>query len=148
MQKNMKTLEDLISVAMMAVLFLVIHILVVFSAVSYQGAVELRDANDNTRAVLSYVTTAVKGSGGSRVRIDSRGGVDILVIEEGDTGYEQQICFSDGKVLESYGKAGEVPVFEDALVVGRAEQFDMQLHGDGLLEIQTDIGTSYVRVRS
>ena len=90
MQKNMKTLGDLISVAMMAVLCLVILILVVFSAVSYQGAVELRDANDNTRAVLSYVTTAVKGSGGSRVRIDSRGGVDILVIEEGDTGYEQQ----------------------------------------------------------
>ena len=148
MRKNLKTFGDLVSVILIAVLFLVILILVVFSAVSYQTAVEIQDANNNTRAVLSYVTTAVKGSAGSRVALEERDGLEMLVIEEGDTGYEQQIYFTGGQVLESYGKAGEAPVVEDALVVGEAERFDMQFRGEDLLEIVTDIGTSYVHIRS
>ena len=60
-----KIFGDLISTITVAVLFFVILMLVVFSAVSYQRSVEISDANGNTRAVLSYIITAVKASEGN-----------------------------------------------------------------------------------
>ena len=53
---------DIISTLIIAVLFAVILLLVVFSASSYRNATSGQSENDNSRAVLSYITTAVRGS--------------------------------------------------------------------------------------
>lgn len=133
---------------LITVLFMVILILVVFSAMTYQRSVDIQDANNNSRAVLSYVTTAVKANFGSRITLEERDGIRLLAIEEGDTGYEQQIFWSDGQVLENYAKTGTVPKSDNALVIGQAESFALSLEEDDLLKISTDIGTSYVHLRS
>lgn len=147
MLKSKKIAGDLIQVVLIAVLFLVILILVVFSAISYQKSVEIQDMNNNTRAVLTYVTTAVKASPGSHIEIADRGGQQVLVISEEGSEFEQQIFFEDGNVLEAYVMAGSEPYAPDALVVGEAQQFEMSLVTDELLEIQTNLGTSYVHIR-
>ncbi len=136
-----------LSAALIAVLFSVILLLIVFTAVTYRNTVAVQDENSNTRAVLSYVTTAVKDHFGSEVRIEERNGTDVLVIADGSSSYEQQIWHEDGHLLETYGKRGSVPDAEDAVVIGETETFEMEWLDDGLLGIRTDAGTSYVHVR-
>lgn len=147
MTKSRKGFGDLISVILITVLFLVILILVVFSAVSYQRSVDIQDRNNNTRAVLSYVTTAVRANAGNRVTLTERGGVPVLVIEEGESGYEQQIFWMDGQVLERYVPDGTLPEQTDALTIGTAGLFEMTMPKEDLLQIRTDQGTSYVHIR-
>ena len=134
-------------VILITVLFFVILVLVVFSAVSYQGAVDVRESNNHTRAALAYVTSAVRSNAGAGVELAERDGTQVLVIDGGGSGYEQQIFFHDGKILESYSKTGSAPVSEDAMTVGEAEQFGMSWAKEDLLEIRTDLGSTYVHVR-
>ena len=147
MGKRSKIFGDVLTVIVMAVLFLVILLLVVFSAVSYQRSVEIHDTNNNTRAVLSYVITAVKASESSEIEITEKDGTQVLALQDADTGFEQQIYFMDGKVLESYGRADAPLSPDDALVIGEAEQFEMEYLTEDLLEIRTDLGNSYVHIR-
>lgn len=147
MGKKIKTFGDLLTVIVMAVLFLVILLLVVFSAVSYQKAVDIHDANNNTRAVLSYVITAVKANEAGTAEVTERDGLPVLILTDAESGYEQQIYFKDGQVLESYGRAGAPLVPEDALVIGEAGSFEIGYLTENLLEIRTDAGNSYVHIR-
>jgi hypothetical protein len=140
-----RVLGDLIPTATVGTLFVVILMLVVFSAVSYQRSVSVNDMNNNTRAVLSYVTTAVKSNEGSEIRLENEGGVSVLSIADEESGYVQRIFGKDGKVLETYMVTGEAPVEADAIEIGQSELFEMELN-EGLLTIRTDFGTSYVRV--
>ena len=146
MTKSKKGIGDYISVILIAVLFLVILMLVVFSAVSYQRSVSLQDMNSNARAVRSYVTTAVKSNAGSEIRLENEGGVSVLLIVDEESGYEQRIFGKNGKVLETYTVTGEEPVEADAIEIGQSELFEMKLN-EGLLTIRTDFGTSYVYLR-
>lgn len=140
--------SDLMPVIIVAVLFLVILILVVFSAVSYGTSVDIRDGNNNKRAVLSYITTAVRSNAGDPCELTERDGIEILVLDDGQTGFERQIYFHDGKIKESYLKKGSAPVPDDALTIGETSVFEMEFVKDDLLEIKTDIGTSYVHIMS
>jgi len=81
-----------------AVLFLVILLLVVFSARAYQYAVDVQERNDEMRAVLSYVVTAVNADRASRVSVEERDGLRVLVIRDEAAGTEQRIFFDDGSV--------------------------------------------------
>ena len=146
--RQKKLFGDLLSTATMAVLFLVILILVVFSAMSYQRSVAVSDANGNARAVLSYVVTAVRANASGSVTVEERNGGPALIIADEATGYEQQIFFRDGQVLETYGFTGSEIYEEDAMVIGEASRFEIVFLTDELLEIRTDMGNSCVRIRN
>ena len=146
--KQKKIFGDLISTVTMAVLFLVILILVVFSAMTYQRSVEISDQNGNARAVLSYVVTAVRANASGTVTVEDRDGRAALIIADEATGYEQRIFFRDGQVLETYGFTGSEIYEEDAMVIGEAERFEIGFLTDELLEIRTDMGNSCVRIRN
>ena len=149
MRRNSEKLfGDVISTVTVAVLFFVILMLVVFSAISYQRSVEISDANGNTRAVLSYIITAVKASEASRVSIEDMDGMQVLVIEDVSTGYAQEIFHKDGKVQENYGRIGEPVNVEDALVIGEADVFEFDMAAYNLLQVTTDLGSSYVHLHA
>ncbi|MBR2805742.1 MAG: DUF4860 domain-containing protein [Oscillospiraceae bacterium] len=141
-----KLLGDIVSVLTVAVLFIVILVLVVFSAVSYQRSVAVQDYNNNLRAVLSYVITAVKADRGSEIFVSDADGMEVLTIRDNTTGYEQRIFHSDGKVCEDYGVAGSEINTEDALVIGEAKEFAISKVTDELIEIRTDLGNSYINI--
>ena len=147
-RKRENIFGDLVSTLTVTVLFFVILMLVVFSAVSYQRSVEIQDANGNARAVLSYVITAVKANEASRVTLEEQDGMQVLVIEDAAAGYGQQIFYKDGKVRENYGKSGMPVLTDDALEIGEAKQFSFVWKKENLLEIQSDAGTSYIHVRN
>ena len=148
MKKNGKILGDVIQTVTIAVLFLVILLLVVFSAMSYQRSVEIQEDNNNTRALLSYVITAVKANEAGTVTIEERGGIPMLVIADTVTGYEQQIYQSEGKVYESYARTGAEPDPSEALEIGESSRVELTWMKEDLLQIRTDKGNSYVHIRS
>ncbi len=137
-------LSDIISTLTVAVLFVVILMLVVFSASSYQNATVRQSDHDNARAVLSYVATAVHGNGQGEVKPQDLEGNPGLSIADGDTGYEQRIYLHEGELLQEYGKAGAGIDPEHAMVIGKAREFDVSYVNDDVLQIRTDLGTSYV----
>ncbi len=135
---------DILSTLTVAVLFAVILLLVVFSAASYQRATASQSANDNSRAVLSYITTAVKGNGKGGVRPADFDGAPGLIIADGDTGYGQRIYLKDGKILQEYGKIDGQTDPEHALVIGEAGKLEISYVDRDVLKVATDLGTSYV----
>ena len=70
------------------------------------------------------------------------------MINDGSTGYEQQIFWLDGQVMETYAKEGSAPAADDAVLIGTAESFEMKLIKKDLLMIRTDLGTSYVHIKA
>ena len=145
-RRGSKGLSDLISTLTVAVLFIVILLLVVFSAVSYQSATDAQNANDDKRAVLSFVTTAVHNNGKGEVKPKDFAGAPGLVIEDGDTGFEQRIYMKDGKLLQEYGRSGDMVDPEHALEIGRVKEFAVDYAAEDILRIKTDLGTSYVNI--
>ena len=142
MPERRRTIGEYISVITVTVLFIVILSLVVFAARGYQFAQETQDANGNTRAVLAYVISTVRDNESAEILIEDRAGTECLVLS--NNGYEQIIYPEGDAIYEQYGRPGSDPNPDSAIEIGKASQFDLTLDDDGLLEIVTDIGTSYV----
>ena len=121
--------------------------LVVFSAVSYRNGTEAKSANDNSRAVLSYVVTAVKDSQDADLSIrDFSGGKGLSIIDD-ENGYERRIFAENGELLEEYAAPGSDISSKDAMVIGNTDIFEINRIGQDVLKIRTDQGSSYVRIR-
>ena len=63
------------------------------------------------------------------------------------TGYEQRFYLHEGKLLEEYTEPEAENRPDVALEIGDTEVFEPSLTDDGLLEIRTDEGTSYVNTQ-
>lgn len=145
MTDEKRGIGDILSTLTIAVLFIVILLLVVFSAASYQHATDVQNANNNERALLSYVTSCVEGNGLNEVEKKDFDGMPGVSISTAESDFERRIYMSDGRLLEEYAeKTGDVHP-DDALVIGETKVFEVADVGDGLISIKTDAGVSYVR---
>ncbi len=144
MRSGGRSFGDILSTLTVAVLFLVILLLVVFSASSYQYGTTSLDGDDNSRAVLSYIVTAVRDNDLGEVTVKDYSGAPGIAIADGTTGYEQRIYLMDGRLLEEYGKAGDGIDPDFAMEIGRLEELEIRQISEHVLEIRTDLGTSYV----
>ena len=145
MPERRKSIGDYISVITITVLFVVILSLVVFAARGYQFAQDMQDSSSNTRAVLSYVINSVRDSDATSISVEDRSGTECLVLA-GD-GYEQRIYCADGVVYEEYVDPGNALDPENALRIGEADTFELEIGADGILEVATDAGSSYVNTQ-
>lgn len=137
---------DILSTLTVAVLFLVILLLVVFSASSYKQATDIQNGNNNRRALLSYVTSCVRENSGSDIEIKDFGGVKGLAISADNDDFERRIYMKDGKLMEEYTEAANEIDPEEALVIAETDVFEVNEVKGGILEIKTDAGSSYVRI--
>ena len=145
--RTTKSIGDILSALTIAVLFLVILLLVVFTAKSYQHGVDSQYENDTQRIVCAYVATAVKDHDGGEVTPMDFDGHPGISIADGETGFAHKIYLSDGQLLEEYSRA-DMPVNpQTASKIGETSLFEIQYISDNLLEIKTDKGASYVNVR-
>lgn len=145
--RTTKSIGDILSALTIAVLFLVILLLVVFTARSYQHGVDSQYENDTQRIVCAYVATAVKDHDGGEVTPMDFDGNPGISIADGETGFAHKIYLSDGQLLEEYSRA-DMPVNpQTASKIGETSLFEIQYISDNLLEIKTDKGASYVNVR-
>lgn len=145
--KSKKSIGEILSALTIAVLFLVILLLVVFTARSYQHGVDSQYENDTQRIVCAYVATAVKDHDGGEVTPMDFDGHPGISIADGDTGFTHKIYLSDGQLLEEYSRT-DMPVNpQTASKIGETSLFEIQYISENLLEIKTDKGASYVNVR-
>ena len=149
MEKTRKTksIGDILSALTIAVLFLVILLLVVFTARSYQHGADSQYENDAQRIVCAYVATAVKDHNGDEVTPTEFDGYPGVSIEDGDTGFTHKIYLADGTLMEEYSKADAPVDPETANKIGETSLFEISYISEDLLEIKTDRGASYVNVR-
>ena len=145
--RTTKSIGDILSALTIAVLFLVILLLVVFTARSYQHGVDSQYENDTQRIVCAYVATAVKDHDGGEVTPMDFDGNPGISIADGETGFAHKIYLADGQLLEEYSRT-DMPVNpQTASKIGETSLFEIQYISDNLLEIKTDKGASYVNVR-
>ena len=134
------------STAIMCILFLTMLVMVVFSATYYKSSVSSQADNNDTRAVLSYVVTAVKANKTDDISLEDHDGMQMLVIYDDQTELEQRIYYKDGRLMENYGLRGAAFRDDSAAVIAEPGFFEMNMIGDQLLEIKTDAGNSYVNI--
>ncbi|MDO4869887.1 MAG: DUF4860 domain-containing protein [Bacillota bacterium] len=139
-------MKDILPGITIAVLFLVILLLVVFGATSYQHGAVYQKSNDELRVACSYITTSVKNSNGGRVAPTEFNGYPGILIEDGDTGFAHKIFLKDGALMEEYNLTGANVSPENAAKIGETSVFEINYLSDEILEVKTDIGTSYVHI--
>lgn len=138
--------SEIMSAAIMCVMFLAMLVLVVFAAKAYRSSVSIQAANNDTRAVLSYVVTAVKAGKTDHIQLEEIDGVNTLVIIDDQSGLAQHIYYKDGKLLENYGAVGYAFKEDSETVIAQTGRFEMSMLNDNLLQIVTDAGNSYVNL--
>ena len=138
-EKN-KGLGDILSTATIAVMFIVILLLVMFSASAYRSATEVQSENNSKRALLAYVTASIRDSSG-KIRIISQDGCEGLALKT--SGYERRIYMKDGELLEEYAAAAAALAPGEALVIGETDKFEISVVAPGLIQVETDCGVSY-----
>ena len=145
--KRTRSITDILSALTIAVLFVVILLLVVFAAKSYENSAQGQHENDTQRIVCAYVATAVKDHSEGDVRPMDFDGCPGIFIEDGDTGFAHKIYMKDGVLLEEYSLADSAIKPETASRIGETRQFDVSYISEDLLAIKTDKGASYVHVQ-
>ena len=145
MEREQRRVSDLFSTVTIGILFVAILLLVVFSAVTYRQCTDAQKRSNDTRAVVSYVATAVKDSTGAKIKPEEFDGCPGLLIAAPGGEFEWRIYAKDGSLLEEYGVKDEKINPEEARVIGEVSEFTAQYIDEDLLEIRTDRGTSYVR---
>lgn len=124
-------------------------LLMVFGAQSYRGTVTGQNDNMDSRALLSYLSTTLKGydeRGAVTVRQDAEG--CVLTVADGGSGYAVHIYCRDGKLLEEYAPLEAEPDPEAAQLIGETRRFEAEQREDGLLALYTDAGHVLIRLRS
>lgn len=152
MRKNSGSLVSFYTMAV-AVFFLAgFFLLVVFGAQTYRRVSQGQEQNNQSRALLSYLSTCVKaGDGADAVRVQpgpGDGASPMLVVADGDSGYAIRIYMEDGWLLEDYGSMDAAPNASAAQEIGRTKVFQVEELTEGTFAVTTDAGRTLFSVRS
>ena len=147
MQKEKHGFLEILPALVAGVLFLTVLVFVVFAVKTYQSAVGSQQRNNEKRALLEYIETAVSSNRASHVTLEGSGALKTLVIRDPETGLKQRIFCRDGQLMETYGMEGSAATESTATVIGETDEFSMSLISPELLEVKTDAGVSYIHIR-
>lgn len=132
-----------------AVLFLVgFLLLVVLGAAAYRDVAAGQAKNNDTRALLSYLSNCVKGGDrAGNISIQDGETGQTLVIADG-SGYALHIYQLDGQLLEEYSALDAQPNPSRATVLGATSEFTIERPAENTLCISTDAGSILLVLRS
>ena len=133
-----------------AMLIISLLILMMVGGQLFSHFTDNRNKNEDLRATLSYVqgkVSALDEAGG--ITITKGPGGDMLVLREGDSGYETRIFLNDGRLMELLAAVGSETVIEDAQVINDEDEFSLEVQDEGrLLLIRSSGGEAYSAIRS
>ena len=142
---NRKITGEVLSVAVVLVVFLALLAFVVFAANSYKSSVNSQQERDEERTILSYISTAVRSDRADLISIEMINDTETLVILDQETGLERRISYRNGDLVEKFGMRGQEFSEDGETVIGHPAFIKMNIDEDGLLVVKTDLGTAYVR---
>ncbi|MBQ2678470.1 MAG: DUF4860 domain-containing protein [Firmicutes bacterium] len=116
-------------------------LIVIFGANIYKGTVETQDANNNTRAILSCISSFSKSQDPGHIKVasDNKLGA-VLIVEDGDTGYAQKVYEYKGNLVQEYSKEDSALFPEEARVIGKTDTFTIEEKAAGMIAVDTDAG--------
>ena len=139
------------TVGIFALLTAGILMLAVFGANVYNRIVDSQFANNDRRAVLSYLSTSVRSYDGGGAVSAGRGpeGDSLVLSSTGDDGYvyELRIYLYQGNLMEDYQESGTAYDPKSAQPIGKTNTFSVVLK-DGNVRISTSQGNVLVHLRS
>lgn len=153
MKKSISSPLGLYVIAIAALFLAGFLMLVIFGAQTYRNTVGVQNANNRTRATLSYISAAVRSSDSSgAVEVSSADAgdgtkVQVLCLSDGDSGYQLRIYQSEGKLIEEYTKADAPLNPSSGSMVGETQRYELEKEG-GLLHVTTDDGSILLHLRS
>ena len=132
-----------------ACLFLAVFFLtVVFGARTYRSIVAGQTGNNETRALLSYLSTCMKANDtAGAVMLYEEAGIRVLSIADGESGYGLRIYQYNGCLVEDYGKLGTALSPESAQMIGETDLFQVEEVAERTYALTTDEGRVLVRAR-
>ena len=139
----------LYTIGIAAVFLAGFFLLVVLGARGYRTTVLGQTGNNDSRALLSYLATAVCAA-------DERGTVRIvqsaagteLCLDDGDTGFTRRIYLADGMLREEYAPVDAARGETEAYPIGPTARFDVETPDGATLRIFTDAGEVLLHLRS
>lgn len=139
------------AVGIFALLAAGILMLVVFGANVYNRIVDFQFANNDRRAVLSYLSTSIRSCDNDGAVSVGRGpeGDSLVLSSTGEDGYvyELRIYLYRGNLMEEYQESGTAYDPESAQPIGKTDTFSVALK-EGNVRISTSQGNVLVHLRS
>ncbi len=148
--KSHASYTGLYTIAVAALFLAGFLMLVILGARSYQAAAAGESANMQQRALLSYLTTTLKGydtAGAVQISEDASLGT-VISIADGTSGYALRLYVSDGNLVEDYAAKDAALDPAMASVIAPTNTFSAEISEDGLLSVTTDAGTALFTARS
>ncbi len=150
MRKGNHSPTGLYTIGIAALFLAGFFLLVVFGALSYRNTVNRQNGNMRSRALLSYLSTTVKAYDSLdavSLPLDPEFG-QMLILQDGSSGYALRIYHRDGVLLEDYAAAESELRPEEAQRIGETERFEAASLSDGVLRLETDAGSVLLHLRS
>lgn len=125
-----------------AALFLAgFFLLVSFGASTYRDIVDSQGRNNQTRALLGYLSTCARANDTKgAISVEEAGGRVVLVIADGSTGYAFRIYQEEGVLVEDYGRLDSEIAPDMAMVIGETALFQVEEREGGIVAVRTDAG--------
>lgn len=139
------------TIAIFALLLVGFLLVVVYGAKTYGATVESQRANNNQRAVLSYISTNVRNHdhlGGVSVAQGPQGDMLVLKDEISEAVYLTKIYVLDGVLMEEYGRDGTETGAGQLQKIGACGALQLERPSDRSIRVRTDAGSMLLHLRS
>ena len=121
-------------------------LLVLFGTRSYRQVALRQSANNQHRALLSYLQTVTRSSE-TEIAVGEGEYGTMLTVADGDTGFGTRIYIYEGELVEDYGKLSSALMPKGATHIAETKSFEIEEVRDDLLQITTDEGSVYIHIR-
>jgi len=123
-------------------------LLLIFGTGIYRGIVSRQSENQMERALSSYLLTVSRnGEAGIQMGV-MEDGRQVLIVEDGDSGYGSRIYLHEGYLVEDYGKIDGAYYPDLAIRIGENDRFAIEMIKEDLMKIETVKGNVYLHLRN
>lgn len=148
-KRNISSSVGFFAIAVAGLFLAGFFLAVVFGAQTYRDIVMNQTENNQSRALLSYLTTCAKANDiEGAVEIVYEHDMPVLTITGDDTGYCLRIYQHDGCLVEDYGRADSGLNPSAAQIIGETESFQVEEVAENTYFVTTDAGRVLFHVRS
>lgn len=122
-------------------------LLIIFGTNIYRHVASRQLANNDHRAVLSYLLTATRMNEASIIRQDDPEYGTLLIVEDAGTSYGNRIYVNDGYLVEDYGRIDGELLPDYATPIGKTEIFEVEEISSSLMKVNTSQGSVFIHLR-
>lgn len=151
MREEAKRSQHRYIIALLGVFAMGFLLLVLFGTKTYLQTVRSQNENNDRRALLTYVATAVRAydrAGGVAIGTGPEGAVLLLRDAGSDAAYEHRIYLYRGNLVEEYTASASSLTPESAQALGPTDTFSLERGGENLLRVRTDRGETVICLRA